>query len=175
MRKYTPVQIPDNTPTGFSKRLSVSEHAPVPPQLITDKEVTRQQQPPLVRADDRAEPLPVPDIQQDSLQTPLHCDPDCCTRVGPKQERNIQAIGAPSPPPTPPSAYQPQPAVYLPMPPPAPQASTTSLVLQAPPSRVPALRRSDRAGRGQTSKYDDFVQQIFYTKLNETRNMRIVY
>ena len=34
MRKYTPVQIPDNTPTGFSKPLSVSEHAPVPPQLI---------------------------------------------------------------------------------------------------------------------------------------------
>ena len=66
LRKYTPVQIPVNTPTGFSKHLNVSEIAPAPPQHVPDKKVTIQQQPPLVLTDDRVEPLPVPVIQQDS-------------------------------------------------------------------------------------------------------------
>ena len=124
------MQTPEHTPTGFSKRLNVPEQAPAPPPLTPDEKVPRQQQPPLVPADDRAEQLPVPATQHDSLHTPLHCEPGCCTRVGPRQEMNTQPTQSPTPPPAP-AVYQPAPAVmYQPLPdvfqpPPAPQASTT--------------------------------------------------
>ena len=129
-------EIPEKVHTGpdFSKRLNVSEHAPAPPNLVPDEDVTKQQQPPLIPADDRTEPLPVPIVQQDSLQTPLHCEPGCCTRVGPRQERKFQPTRAPTPPPAPVTVNQTPPAVYQPppvpanvyQPPPAPQAYTST-------------------------------------------------
>ena len=72
--------------------------------------------------------------------------------------------------------YQPPPAVYQPppapatayQPPPAPQApalTSPAPTLQVPLPPGPVLRRSEMAaGRGQTSKYDDFVQQVYYTE-----------
>ena len=150
LRKYTPVQIPENTPSGFTKNLTAKEHAPVEQPPVPAK---RQQQPPVDVPDgqDRTLPIPTPTMQQESIQVPLQCEPDCCTRPVPVLE-NAEPVPKP---PTATASWVPQlPDVYTPTPVPVP---TT-------PPPGPPLRRSDRAGRGQTSRYDDFVQQILYTE-----------
>ena len=104
---------------------------------------------------------------------PLQCEPDCCTRPVLSQERDaVPMRGSDTTatsciPQEPGDMYTPSPTLQVPAAPPVytpthiPQLPAAPPVLQA---SQPPLRRSDRAGRGVTSRYDDFVQQILFTE-----------
>ena len=180
LRKYTPTHVPANAPLGLPKRLKpLDSQQTVLPELVPEKS-------PTVQAPVPARPPPAITLECDpgccinptqSQQTPVQM------RTMEPVQRHVQpaqsqvpstVVNAPEPAPITPAhaPNTPRPTPCPAQPPATPRRSVQVTPVHAPSTPYPSTcsaqppvpaetpRRSTRARRGTTSKYDDFVQTL---------------